>query len=85
MAKTKLNIEKVGLLNTYYAEAPGMITYEDGVSDNFVFEKCTVGIHFTSDEHETLSLSVDNAQLTVPFKYVMQVVEEARKHNLTRN
>ena len=80
----KMQIEKVGLPNTYYAETSGMITYENE-EGKFVYEKCTIGIHFTSDEHETLSLSVDNAQLTVPFDKVMEVVEETRKHNVRLN
>lgn len=81
---SKMQIEKVGLLNTYYAETQGMITYENE-EGKFVYEKCTIGIHFTSDEHETLSLSVDNAQLTVPFDKVMEVVEETRKHNICQS
>lgn len=80
---SKMQIDKVGL-NTYYAETPGMITYENEVG-NFVYEKCTIGIHFTSDDRETLSLSVDNAQLTVAFDKVMKVVEETRKHNVRLN
>ena len=79
-----MKIQKVGMFNTYYAETSGMITYENE-EGKFVYEKCTVGIHFTSNEHETLSLSVDNAQLTVPFDKVMKVVEEARKHNVRLN
>lgn len=83
--KKKLMIAKTGAMNTYYAEAPGWITYEDEIADGFVHERCAVGIHFTSEDKETLSLTVDNAQLTVGFDYVMQVVEEARKHNITRS
>ena len=79
----KMQIDKVGL-NTYYAETQGMITYENE-EGKFVHEKCTIGIHFTSDEHETLALSVDNAQLAVPFDKVMEVVEETRKHNVRLN
>lgn len=79
-----MNIKKVGVFNTWYAETPGMISWtnEEGQP---MLTKETVSIHFTSDEHETLSLSIDDAQITVPFDKVMKVAEEARKHNITRN
>ena len=80
-----MKIEKVGMFNTYYAETKGYITWVDD-EDNQHITKETIGIHFTSDEHETLSLSVsDDAQITVPFDKVMKVVEEARKHNVRLN
>ena len=80
-----MKIEKVGMFNTYYAEVKGMITWVDD-EENQHMTKEIIGIHFTSDDHETLSLSVsDDAQITVPFDKVMKVVEEARKHNVRLN
>lgn len=80
-----MKIEKVGMFNTYYAETKGYITWVDD-DDRQHTTKEVIGIHFTSDDHETLSLSVsDDAEITVPFSKVMAVVEEARKHNTRLN
>lgn len=80
-----MKIQKVGMFNTYYAETKGYITWTDE-EENQHMTKETVGIRFTSDDHETLSLSVsDDAEITVPFSKVMAVVEEARKHNTRLN
>lgn len=79
-----MNIERIGL-NTYYAETEGKITYEDEMTDSFICEACTVGIAVSADETEMLTLSVDNAQLSVPYSKVAELVEETRKHNLGVN
>ena len=79
-----MEIQKTGL-NTYYTEVEGKITYEDEMTDSFICEACTVGIAVSADETEMLTLSVDNAQLSAPFDKVMEVVEEARKHNICRS
>lgn len=80
----RFKIEKEGLMNTYSGEARGSITWFDD-SGNMHRTKTGVVIRVTSEDSETLSLQVDEAQITVDYEDVVRVVEEARKHNLRLN
>lgn len=61
------------MFNTHIKSVKGLLT----ISDNM--QKVRVDVRFTSDSHETLSFTVGNIQIAVPFEKVWQLIEETRK------
>lgn len=60
-------------LNTHVMTVQGLTTYND------VMFKGPVDIRFTSDTHETLSLTMGNIQIAVGYEKIEELVEETRK------
>lgn len=69
---------KVGNLNTWYIEIPGMISYDGKIVPSII------GVHFTSDDHESMSLEALGLQITVNFDNLREIFRIARKHNEQR-
>ena len=63
------------IFNTHIKTIKGLMTMDD----ESVIKKVKVDVRFTSDSHETLSFTIHNLQISVPFEKVWQLVEETRK------
>lgn len=64
------------MFNTHIRSVKGLISKEN---NPMTIRKVRVDIRFTSDDHETLSLTTDNIQISVDYKQVEKLVEETRK------
>lgn len=62
------------MFNTHIKTIKGLLTMDDDM-----IKKVKVDVRFTSDDHETLSFTVNNLQIAVPFDKVMDLVEETRR------
>ena len=62
------------LFNTHIKTIKGLMTMDDDM-----IKKVKVDVRFTSDSHETLSFTIHNLQISVPYDKAMQLVEETRK------
>ena len=61
------------IFDTHIMTIKGLFT-----GSEMVTRKVDVDVRFTSDSHETLSLTFKGMQIMVPFDKVMKLVEETR-------
>lgn len=62
------------MFNTHIKSVKGLVSI-----GSLMLIKTSVDVRFTSDTHETLSLTVDNnIQIAVPFEKVWELIEETR-------
>lgn len=62
------------MFNTHIKSVKGLVSI-----GSLMPIKTRVDVRFTSDTHETLSLTVDNnIQIAVPFEKVWELIEETR-------
>ncbi len=66
------------IFNTHISSVDGIVTVDDPSN----MRKMKVDVRFTSDNGETLSFSVANLQIAVPFEEVEQLIEETRKDRI---
>lgn len=64
--------------NTHITTVNGLVSMDDSL----IPAKMSVDVRFTSDSHETLSLTVSNLQIAIPFEKVQKIIDDARKNNL---
>lgn len=65
-------------LNTHITTVKGLVSMDDSL----IPAKMSVDVRFTSDNHETLSLTVSNLQIAIPFEKVQKIIDDARRNNL---
>lgn len=61
------------MFNTHIKSVKGLVSI-----GSLMPTKARVDVRFTSDTHETLSLTVGNIQIAVPFEKVWELIEETR-------
>lgn len=69
--------DKYAMFNTHITTVKGLTT------EGLTMKKETLDVRFTSDSHETLSISNGHIQFSVDFKPIMKLIEETRKDKRT--
>ncbi len=61
------------IFNTHIKSIKGVVS-----KGSLVPIKAKIDVRFTSDDHETLSLTYENILIVVPFEKVWELIEETR-------